>query len=197
MLKIWLAALLALPGTIYAQAIPEGLAPVGSLTGNMVYVDDTSQIYPLHVGVTPGGLIPHDRSLFGWSAVPEVNLFKRVGLQGDFGTLYMRSVYPGQTRMMLAVGPKITFAPHSRLTPVVYAEGGEMRYSAQFNPIKTWSPVAKGGIGFDYRISPGFGVTLVPGEYMATYEDTNTSNSSFEAKVGITFDLLAKKSYLW
>jgi len=197
MLKIWLAALLALPGTIYAQAIPEGLAPVGSLTGNMVYVDDTSQIYPLHVGVTPGGLIPHDRSLFGWSAVPEVNLFRRVGLQGDLGTLYMRSVYPGQTRTIFAAGPKITFAPHRRVVPFVYAEGGEVRYSVQHVPVKTWMPVAKGGIGFDYRITPGFGLTLVPGEYMATYQDTNTWNSSFEAKVGITFNLLAMRSHVW
>jgi hypothetical protein len=57
--------------------------------------------------------------------------------------------------------------------------------------------VAKGGFGLDYRITPGFGLTLVPGEYMATYQDTNTWNSSFEARVGITFNLLARKSYLW
>jgi hypothetical protein len=171
-------------------------APVGSFTANFVYLDDTAQAYPFHVGV-PGGQGIHDRSLLGWSAVPEVNLFKRVGLQGDLGTLYMRSVYPGQKRTIFAAGPKITFAPHSRVTPFVYAEGGEMRYSAKYNPVKTWSPVAKGGIGFDYRVTRSFGLTLVPGEYMATYQDNNTWNSSFEAKVGITFNLLAAKSYVW
>lgn len=197
MLKMWLAALLALPTMFCAQmAYAQEPAPVGSLTANMVYLDDTSQAYPLHVG-TLGTRGIHDRSLFGWSAVPEVNLTKHIGLQGDFGTLYMRSVYPGQTRTILAAGPKITFAPHSRVTPFVYGEGGEMRYSVQYIPVKTWMPVAKAGIGFDYRIKPGFGITLVPGEYMATYQDTNTWNNSFEAKIGITFNLLAKKSYLW
>jgi hypothetical protein len=196
MLKICLAALLALPMMSYAQAIPQVPAPVGSLTGYMVYFDDTAQAYPFHVGV-PRNQGIHDRSLFGWSAVPEVNLFKRLGLQGDLGTLYTRSVYPGQTRTIFAAGPKVTFAPHSRVTPFVYAEGGEMRFSAQYNPVKTWMPVAKAGIGFDYRITPGFGLTLVPGEYMATYQDTNTWNSSFEAKVGVTFNLLSRKSYVW
>jgi hypothetical protein len=197
MLKFLIAALLALPAVAYAQAIPETPAPVGSFTGEMVYLDDTSQIFPLHVAIPPGGLVPHDRSLFGWSAVPEINVFKRVGLQGDIGSLYMRSVYPGQTQFTMAAGPKITFVPHSPFTPFVYAEGGEMRYSVQYHSDKTWMPVAKGGIGFDYRITPGFGVTLVPAEYMATYQDTRTWNNSFEARFGITFNLLARKSYLW
>jgi hypothetical protein len=197
MLKICIAALLALPTMTYAQAIPGIPAPVGSLTGTMVYQDDTSEVYPLHVGVPAGGLIHHDRSLFGWSAVPEVNLFKRVGLQGDLGTVYMRSVYPGQTHTIFAAGPKITFAPHSRVTPFVYAEGGEMRFSVQHVPVKTWMPVAKAGVGFDYRVTPGFGLTLVPGEYMATYQDNGTWNNSFEARVGITFNLLSRKSYVW
>jgi len=129
--------------------------------------------------------------------VPEVNLFKRVGLQGDLGTMYMRSVYPGVTHTILAAGPKITFAPHSRVTPFVYAEGGETRYSVQRVPVKTWMPVAKGGVGFDYRVTPGFGLTLIPGEYIATYQDNGTWNSSFEAKVGVTFNLLSRKSYVW
>ena len=72
-----------------------------------------------------------------------------------------------------------------------------MRYSVQYNPVKTWMPVAKAGFGLDYRLTPGFGVTLVPGEYMATYQDNNTWNNSFEAKFGITFNLLASKSHIW
>jgi hypothetical protein len=168
-------------------------APVGSFTANFVYLDNTSQAYPFHSGV-PANQGVHDRTLMGWSAVPEVNLFKGIGLQGDLGTLYMRSIYPGQKRTILAAGPKVTFAPHSRVTPFIYAEGGEMRYSVKYNPLKTWSPVAKGGIGLDYRVTPGFGIEFVPGEYMATYQDNNTWNHSFEAKIGITFNLLSHRS---
>jgi hypothetical protein len=58
-------------------------------------------------------------------------------------------------------------------------------------------PVGKVGVGFNYRITPGFGLTMVPGDWVGTYLDTNTWNNSFEAKVGITFSLLARKSYLW
>jgi hypothetical protein len=163
----------------------------------MVYQDDTSQTFPLHVAVPTGGYIPHDRSLFGWSAVPEINVFKWAGLQGDFGTQYMRSIYPGETLTTLAAGPRVTFAPHSHVTPFVYGEGGETRYSVQYHSDKTWMPVGKVGVGFNYRITPGFGLTMVPGEWVGTYLDTNTWNNSFEAKVGITFSLLARKSYLW
>lgn len=188
---------LCVPAMAYAQAHPAEPAPIGSFTAEMVYLNNTAQVYPLHVGVPPGGSVPQDRNLIGWAAVPEFNIFKRVGLQGDLGTLYMMSVYPGQTRTIFAAGPKITFAPHARITPFVYGEGGEMRYSVQYNPVKTWMPVAKGGIGFDYRITPGFGLTFIPGEYMATYQDSRTWNNSFEAKVGIRFDFLANKSHIW
>ncbi len=196
MLKIFFAALLALPAMTYAQT-SETPAPVGSLTANFVYMFDTAQTYPFHVDVPPNGLVPHDRSLFGWSAVPEVNLLKWAGLQGDFGTLYMRSVYPGLTRETFAAGPKFTLAPHARVTPFVYVEGGMARFAAQYNPVRTWMPVYKGGFGFDYRISPGFGMTLVPAEYVGTDQDNRTWNHSFEEKIGITFNLLANKSYVW
>jgi opacity protein-like surface antigen len=196
MLKICFAALLALPVMTYAQT-SETPVPVGSVTANFVYMFDPSQTYPFHVDVPPGGLVPHDRSLFGWSAVGDVNLLKWAGLQGDFGTLYMRSVYPGQTRITFAAGPKFMLAPHSRATPFVYAEGGMARYAAQYNPVRTWMPVYKAGFGFHYRTSPGFGVTLVPAEYVATYQDNRTWNNSFEAKIGITFHLLANRSYVW
>jgi hypothetical protein len=193
MLKIFFAALLALPAMTYAQTP----APVGSLTANFVYQFDTSEVYPFHVGVPSGGMVPHDRSLFGWSAVPEVNLLKWVGFQGDFGTLYMRSVYPGQTRTTYAAGPRFTLAPHSSVTPFIYAEGGMTRYAAQYNPVRTWMPVYKGGIGFNYRTPLGLGITLVPGEYVGTYQDNGTWNHSFEAKMGFTFNLLANKSRAW
>jgi hypothetical protein len=193
MLKLCFAALIALPAMTYAQTP----APVGSLTANFVCQLDTTQVYPFHVDVPRDGMVPHDRTLFGWSAVPEMNLVKWAGFQGDFGALYMRSVYPGQSRVILAAGPKFTFAPHSNITPFVYLEGGETRYAAQYNPVRTWMPVYKGGIGFDCRTSPGFGLTLVPAEYIATYQDNRTWNNSFEARVGITFNLLANRSYVW
>jgi hypothetical protein len=171
-------------------------APVGSFTANFVYLFDTNQTNPVVPGIATN-TSAHNRSLMGWSAVPEVNLTKWLGLQGDLGTMYMRSVYPGQTRTILAAGPRVTFAPRSRFTPFVYAEGGQMRESTQYSPTKDWLTVVKGGIGMEHRVSRGFAITLVPGEYMGTQQDDGTWNHSFEAKVGITFNLLAGRSYVW
>jgi hypothetical protein len=172
--------LLSLPGVALAQSRP---APVGSLSANYVYMYNTDQF-------------GHNRSLMGWSAVPEVNVLKHIGIQGDFGELYMMGITPNQSRLVMAAGPRFTFAPRSRFTPFVYGEAGEMRFNTHFGQTY-WLPIAKGGIGLEHRVSDSFAVTLVPGEYFGTYQDDGSWNNSFEARVGFTFNLLSGKSYLW
>jgi hypothetical protein len=177
MYKLCLAALLALPMTTCAQtATPREKAPVGSLTESMVYVFNDAQY-------------GHNRSLFGWSVVPEVNLVSHFGFQGDFQTLYVRSVYPGQSKFVMSAGPRYTFAPRHKATPFVFAEGGEMRLSTQYSPIKDWNPVGIGGFGFEGRISRGIAFTMVPGEYIGQYLDNGAWNHSYSARAGITFNL--------
>ena len=176
MLKLWFAALLALPVMACAQNVPVNQAPNGSLTASYVYVFNDAQ----------NG---HNRSLMGWSAVPEVNFTKHLGLEGDFASLYVRSIYPGQGRLLIAAGPRFNFAPRSKFTPFIFAEGGEMRLTTQYSPIKDWNPVAKGGFGFEYRVSRGMAITLVPGEYLGQYQDNGSWNHSFTTRVGITFNL--------
>jgi len=178
MYKLCLAALLALPTMTYAQAIPNtpnNRTLVGSLTESMVYVFNDAQY-------------GHNLSMFGWSAVPEVNLTRHLGFQADFTSLYVRSVYPGQTKFVAAAGPKFTFAPRYKVTPFIFAEGGEMRLSAQHSLIKDWNPVGKGGFGFEYRVSRGLSLTLVPGEYLGQYLDNGAWNHSFTSRAGITFN---------
>ena len=176
MYKLCLAALLALPTITYAQAVPSNLKPVGSLTESMVYVFNDAQY-------------GHNRSMFGWSVVPAVDLTHHLSFEGDFATLYIRSIYPGQSRFLVAAGPRFDFAPRYKVTPFIFAEGGEMRLSTQYSPIKDWNPVGKGGFGFEYHISPGIGVTLVPGEYLGQYLDNGVWNHSYTARVGITWNL--------
>src|SRR5580698_2111474 len=119
--KLLLAALFAVPLTIHAAAIPFNHAPVGSLTESYVYVFNDAQQ-------------GHNLSMMGWSVVPEVNFTRHLGLEGDFTSLYVRSIYPGQGRLLIASGPRFTFAPRSRFTPFIFAEGGEMRLTKQFSP---------------------------------------------------------------
>jgi hypothetical protein len=176
MLKLWFAALLALPMTTYAQNLSMSQAPVGSFTASYVYVFNDAQ----------NG---HNRSLMGWSAIPEVNFTRHLGFEGDFASLYVRSVYPGQGRFLMAAGPRFNFAPRSKVTPFIFAEGGEMRLTTQFSPIKDWNPVAKGGFGFEYRVTRGIAMTLVPGEYLGQYQDNGEWNHSFTSRAGITFNL--------
>ncbi|HEV2619668.1 MAG TPA: hypothetical protein VGU23_06980 [Acidobacteriaceae bacterium] len=136
----------------------------------------------------------HNRSMFGWSAVPEMNVTGHLGLQGDFVSLYVRSVYPGQTRFIAAAGPRYTFAPRASFTPFVFAEGGEMRLSVQRSIVKDWNPVVKGGFGFDRRMGDRFAVTLVPGEYLGQVQDDGSWNHSFTARLGLTFDVVDRHS---
>jgi hypothetical protein len=175
MYKLLIAVLLGLSPALVAENVTVK-APVGSLTESYVYVFNDAQ----------NG---HNRSLMGWSVVPEVNFTKHIGLQGDFTSLYMRSVYPGQSRLLMAAGPRFTFAPRSRFTPFVFAEGGEMRLTTKANRLSNWNPVATGGFGFEHRLSRGFALTLIPGEYLGQYQDNGLWNHSFTSRLGITWNL--------
>jgi hypothetical protein len=148
--------------------------PIGSFTESFVYVES-----PNDLGA--------DRSLIGFSVVPALNPAHGFGLQGDFERLYMRSIALDENRLLMAAGPRFNFAPRARFTPFVYAEGGEMRSSAIGRTYVDWNPVAKGGFGFQSKLSRSFAVTLVPGEYLGRYQDDGTWLHSFSARVGITF----------
>lgn len=150
--------------------------PVASFTASYVYTFTDSQ----H---------GNNRSLMGWSAVPEVRLTKYIDMQGDFEGLYVRSVYPGENRFLIAAGPRYTFAPHSRFTPFIFAEGGEVRLTSQANHNSDWNPVVKGGIGLQHKISRGIAFQLIPGEYMGQQLDDHTWEHSFVARAGLTFNL--------
>jgi len=176
MYKLLLTVLLGLPSAVYASTMSTDQPPVGSLTESFVYVFNDAQY-------------GHNRSLMGWSTVPEVNLTNHIGFEGDFASLYVRSIYPGQGRLLIAAGPRFNFAPHSRIKPFLFAEAGEMRLTTQYSPIKDWNPVVKGGFGFEYRVTRGLALTLVPGEYLGQYQDDGSWNHSFTSRVGITFNL--------
>jgi len=132
-----------------------------------------------------------DRSQMGWSAVPQVNFTKYVGLQADFTSLYTRSIYPGTSQLMIAAGPRFTFAPRSRFTPFVFMEGGQIRTTRQLSHGSDWNTVAAGGFGMDFKVgkAKGLAFQLVPGEYVGQYMDDGSWNHSFMAKAGITFNL--------
>jgi hypothetical protein len=151
-------------------------APVGSFTAGYIFTFTDSQT-------------GHNRSLMGWSAVPEVTLYKTIGLQTEFSGLYVRSVYPGENRFLAAAGPRYTFAPRSRFTPFVYAEAGEMRSTSQATRDSDWNPVVKGGFGFEHKIAGGIAFQLIPGEYVGEQLDDHSWEHSFSARAGITFNL--------
>lgn len=175
----FLVLCLFVPSAVFAEGGTSNPTPKGSVTESFVYVFNDAQD-------------GHNRSLMGWSVVPEVNLAKHFGFQADFVSLYVRSIYPGQTRFIVAAGPKYTFAPRSRFTPFIFAEGGEMRLSSKGTLAKDWNPIVKGGFGFEHRISNRFAMTLVPGEYLGQYQDDGSWNHSFTARAGITFNLLGR-----
>ncbi|WP_213806874.1 hypothetical protein [Granulicella sp. dw_53] len=150
-------------------------APIGSFAATFTYADTF-------------GLAGQNRSLMGWTATPEINFTKYLGLQADFTSLYARGIYPGQNRFLIAAGPRVTFAPHSKITPFVFGEGGEIRLTTKANNSRDWNPVAKAGIGLDYKLAHGFGFELIPGEYIGQRQDDDTWLNSYSARAGIVFN---------
>ena len=177
-MKVLLSALLlVLPLRAVSQAVPfEQRGPIASLTASAAYIYGEPQI-------------GHNHSLWGWSAMPEVKLTRHFGMQAEFSSYYMRSIYPAQSRFLIAAGPRYTFAPVSKITPFVFAEGGEMRLTFQRSLYRDWDPVAKGGIGFEYRLSRGIAITLIPAEYLAHNLDAGPWDHDFSSRGGITFNL--------
>ncbi len=158
------------------RAVGPHETPVGSFTAGYIYTFTDSQT-------------GHNRSLMGWSAVPEVRFYKNLGLQADFEGQYVRSVYPAENRFITAAGFRYTFAPRSRFTPFVYGEGGEVRLTTQANHSSDWNPIVKGGIGFEHKVTRGIAFQLIPGEYYGQQLDDHTWQHSFAARAGFTFNL--------
>jgi hypothetical protein len=178
MKRCLIAVLLALPPLAFSQAIPfTQKGPVGSLSATGSYIYGEAQSGTSY-------------SLAGWTATPEVNFTSHIGMQADFSSYYMRNIYPGQSRFLMVAGPRYNFASRSRISPYVFAEGGEMRLTFQRTLFVDWEPMAKAGIGFDYRLSRGIAITLVPGEYLAHMNLNGAPLSQdFGGRAGITFNL--------
>jgi hypothetical protein len=152
-------------------------APVASVAMHYNYQFQTSP----YVG---------NRSLMGWSVVPTVSLVRHISLQADFTSLYMRGVTVGEKRLLIAAGPRYTFAPRSHFTPFVYGEGGEMRTTTKANDVADWNPVVRVGVGADLKSKHGIGFQIIPAEYIGEkVEWRNQWNHSFAARAGIVFNL--------
>ncbi|MDE1176941.1 MAG: hypothetical protein PW789_10090 [Edaphobacter sp.] len=151
--------------------------PIGSVAMSYVYLFQTS---------------PTDRnhSMMGFAVTPEINLTRHIGFQGDFTSLYVMGVDYNQRRLIMAAGPRYTFAPHSRFTPFVYGEGGEMRSVSSQNNLVDWNPVAKAGVGIDMKVTRSIAFQLIPGEYQGERVDASGKwNQSFSSRAGIVFNL--------
>jgi hypothetical protein len=161
-----------------AQALPmeQHNTPAISITASGAYVFNDAQY-------------GHNRSWFGWSVVPDLNVTRHLGQQAEFTSFYVRSAYPAQSRLVMAAGPRYTFDPHFKAIPFIFAEGGEMRLSGQRTLAVDWNPVAIGGFGLEYRVTPRFALTLVPGEYLGQLQDDGSWNHSYSTRVAFTFNM--------
>jgi hypothetical protein len=66
-------------------------------------------------------------------------------------------------------------------------EGGYIRQTTKANLSRDWSVVAKGGLGFDYKIVRGFGLQIIPGEYIGQNNDNGSWLHSYSARAGFVF----------
>ena len=176
MKRYLIAALFALPSVMFSQAIPfEQRGPIASLTASASYINGEPQNGVNH-------------TLWGWAVSPEIHLTRQFGMQADFASYYMSSIYPGQSRLLMAAGPKYNFVARHNLTPFVFGEGGEMRLTFQKSLYRDWDPVAIAGVGVQYRISRSLAVTVAP-EYIGHDQDNGQWAHDFTTRAGITFNL--------
>lgn len=167
-------------GSTIATGATRHQAPVGSFAVLYNYAFQTSP----YMG---------NRSLMGFSVLPEVNLTHHIGFQGDFSALTTRGDNVDENKLLIAAGPRYTFAPRSLFTPFIYGEGGEMRSrssAATVSHIVDWNPTTRAGIGFDLKSKHGIGFEIIPAEYIGEkVEWRDQWNHSFSARAGIVFNL--------
>ncbi len=173
-----IVALLALPTLTYSQAIPfEPKGPIASLTASASYIYGEPQYGQNY------------NNLWGWDVSPEIKVIKQFSMQGDFGNYYMESsVYQGQSRLIMGAGPRYNFVAHSKLTPFIYAEGGEVKVTYKGGTYRDWDPVILVGVGFKYRLSRNLAITVVPGQYLAHNLDWGPWDQNFSTRAGFTYN---------
>lgn len=180
MKRFLLALVLATPSIAFSQAIPfDQGGPFISFTASAIYI---GMYEPAN----------HSRTLWGWSASPDVSVTKRLGIQGEVADLSMLSVTPGQSRLMISAGPRYRFpyVQRYKVMPFVFGEGGKIRTSEPYLPHILWDPMYKVGFGFEYHVSRRFSLTLVPGEYLGEHLPDGTWDDSYVARFGIAFHVL-------
>jgi hypothetical protein len=129
----------------------------------------------------------------GYSATPEIDIVPRLGMQGDFETVWVRAIrYPDQGRILMAAGPRFNFSPRHHVNPFAFAEGGEVRLSTSLKPVN-WNPIVKAGFGFEYKLNPHFSLQIVPGEYLGQLLDNGTWDHAYTSRVGIKFNLTRRR----
>jgi hypothetical protein len=178
MRRYLITVLLALPSLAFSQSIPfTQKGPVGSFTASASYIYGEAQSGNAY-------------NLIGWTATPEVNLVNHFGMQADFSSYYEQDIYPGSSRFLLSAGPRYNLTPRSRISPYVFGEGGEMRLTFQRTLFRDWEPMARAGVGLDYRVSRDVALTLIPGEYIG-HANLNGApwSQDYGARAGITFNL--------
>jgi hypothetical protein len=179
MKKLLIAALLAFPSIAYCQAIPFYLrGPVASLTLNASYMD----------GERTFG---HNHPFWGWSASPQFNFTRHIGLVAEVDNSYEGSISPGERRLFLTAGPKYTFDPIHRVRPFVFAQAGEVRLTFTRSTYRDWDPVAETGVGFVYPLTRTVSFTVIPGEWIAHNLDGGGWTNDFAARAGFTINFFA------
>jgi hypothetical protein len=181
MKKLLMAALLAFPSLVYSQAIPfYQSGPIASFTASGSYISGEN-------------LDGHNHSLWGWSASPEFNFNRHIGMEVEVANFYESAVTPGERRLVLTGGPRYTFDPIHRVRPFVFAEGGEMRLTFTRSTYRDWDPVVKSGVGFEYYLPRRVSFTLVPAEWIAHNLDNGSWRNDFSARAGFTVNFFAKR----
>ena len=124
-------------------------------------------------------------SLHGWYAIPVFNIGDNWGVLADFTSFYR----PGENIHGFTFGPIYSFKNHTRVTPVVFAEIGDIRDSKGGVITNAFAFVVGGG--FLTKIWKNVSFQLIPGEYVLNTPNGNAAHN-YTAKAGFTVSIPAR-----
>lgn len=145
------------------------------------------------------------RNLAGWGIMPALNIWKGIGFQGDFQSMYTTDVYPSINKFSIMAGPRYMINPYwkhiryiHRARAFGFGEAGETRttygrFWGEPNLYPTrpdWNPTASAGLGIDIPVTRHISAEVIPGEWMGERFDWSKKwQNNYEARAGFVINL--------
>lgn len=123
----------------------------------------------------------------GFYGIPQVNVNKWFGFNGDFTTSYNTGAGVHENVHAYLGGLIFTAMSEKKISPFAFVDGGDVRDSKNGRVLV--SPALATGFGFNYKMTKRVGLLFIPAEYVRTYPDDGPNLNNYTARVGLVLPL--------